>query len=142
MNKFFLKKYQAYCRPRYSKEDIFRVSQQEDKSLEEYLEWFLYNLQKSKQHSLNPDTIRTIFLKGIRDVYLDILNVMGKADILYLPFDEIVELCQNYSRGRSKIGKRDITSRASKSAIGGVTRVKIGSLLENFKIDILSTLGT
>ena len=41
------------------------MSQQEDESLEEYLERFLYNLQKSKQHSSNPDTIRTIFLKGI-----------------------------------------------------------------------------
>ena len=38
MKKIFLKKYQAYCRPRDSKEDIFRMSQQEDESLEEYLE--------------------------------------------------------------------------------------------------------
>ena len=65
------------------------MSQQEDESLEEYLERFLYNLQKSKQHSLNPYTIRTIFLKGIKDEYLDILNVMGKAEISYIPFDEI-----------------------------------------------------
>ena len=37
MRKFFLKKYQAYCKPRDSKESIFRMSQQEDESLEEYL---------------------------------------------------------------------------------------------------------
>ena len=67
---------------------------------------------------------------------------MGKWDISYLPFDEIVELCQKYSRGRAKKGKRDITSRTSKSAIGGVTNTEIGSLIENFKIDLLSTLGT
>jgi len=35
---FFLKKYQAYYRPRDSKEDIFRMSQQENENLEEYLE--------------------------------------------------------------------------------------------------------
>jgi len=53
--------------------------EQEDESLEEYFEQFLYNLQKYKQHSLNPNTIRTFFLEGIRDEYLDILNVMGKG---------------------------------------------------------------
>jgi len=67
---------------------------------------------------------------------------MGKGYISYLPLDEIHELRQKYSRGREKIGKRDITSRASKSATRGVTRVEIGSLLENFKSDLLSTLGT
>lgn len=106
------------------------------------MEWFLYNLQKSKQHSLNPYTIRTIFLKGIRDEYLDIPNIMGKGYISYIPFDEIAELCQKYSRGRSKIGKRDVTSKDSKFAAGGVTRAEIWSLIENFKIDLLSTLGT
>jgi hypothetical protein len=53
MRKIFLKKYQAYCRPRDSKEDIFRMAQQEEESLEDYLERFLYNLQKSKHSSLN-----------------------------------------------------------------------------------------
>jgi len=66
---------------------------------------------------------------------------MGKGDISYLPFDEIVELCQKYSRGRPKTGKRDITSKESKSTTR-VTREEIGSLLENFKTDLLSTLGT
>ena len=47
-----------------------------------------------------------------------------------------------YSRGRAKIRKRNITSRASKSTTGGVARVEIGSLLENFKTNLLSTLRT
>jgi len=100
IKKMFLKKYQTYCKPRDSKEDVFRMTQQEDESLEEYLEIFSYILQKSKKHSLNSDTIRTIFIKGIRDEYLDILNVMGKGDIPNLPFHEIADLCQKYSRGR------------------------------------------
>ena len=98
------------------------MTQQEDESLEEYLEGFLYNLQKTKKHPLNPDTIHSIFLKGIRDEYLDILNVMGKGDISNLPFDEISELFQKYYSKRSKSGKRDVTSRASKSVASGVTR--------------------
>jgi len=142
MKKISLKKYEAYCRPRDSKEEVFKMTQEEDERLEEYFERFLYNLQKSKRHSLNPDTIRTFFLKGIRDEYIDILNVIGKGDISNFPFNKIAELCQKYSRGRSKIGRRNISSKALKSAVGGVTSAEIGSLLENFKTNILRTFRT
>ena len=110
--------------------------------MEEYLEIFLYNLQKSKFTSLTSDIIRTIFLKGIQDEYLDVINVMGKWDVSYLPFDEITELCQKYSRGRARKGKRDITSKTTKLATGSISRAEFGSLLEYFKAHILSTLGT
>ena len=79
MRNIFLKKYQAYCRSKDYKDDIFKMSSKEDETLEEYLEIFLYNLQKSKYTSLNLDIIRTIFLKGIQYQYLDVLNVMGKG---------------------------------------------------------------
>ena len=46
MRNIFLKKYQAYCKTKDSKDDIFKMSQQEDEILEEYLEKFLYNLQR------------------------------------------------------------------------------------------------
>ena len=118
------------------------MNQQEDESLEEYLERFSYNLQKSKYNSLTPEMIRTIFLKGIREEYLDILNVMGKGDISYLPFDEIQDLCQKYSRGKARTGKRDITTKVTKSANSGISRAALGNLLEYFKTDLLSTLGT
>ena len=80
MKKQILKKYQDYCRSKYSKYDIFKMQQQEDESLEEYLERFLYNYQKSKQR-LNDNIVRTIFLIGIQDEYTDVLNLMGVKDI-------------------------------------------------------------
>ena len=82
-------KYQAYCKTKYSKDDIFGMSHQEDEILEEYLEIFLYNLQKSKHSSLTFDIAWTVFLQGIRDEYIDVLNLMRNGDISYLPFDEI-----------------------------------------------------
>ena len=83
------------------------MSQQEDQSLEEYLEIFLYNLQKSKYTSLTSDVIRTIFLKGIQDEYLDVLNVMGKGDVSYLPFDEIYKFMSKvFKRKNQKREKR------------------------------------
>eukprot|EP00253_Pinus_taeda_P020736 PITA_20736 len=142
MRKIFLKKYQPYCRSKDSKDDIFRMNQQEDENLEEYLEHFVYNLQKSKHRTMSLDLIRTIFLKGIREEYLDDLNLMGKGDISTLPFEEIVDLCEKYSRRKARNGKRAISSKSIKSASASVTRVEIGNLLEEFKTDLLSTLGT
>ena len=101
MRKIFLKKYQPYCRSKDSKDDIFRMNQQEDESLEEYLQRSVYNLQKSKHRTMSLDLIRTIFLKGIREEYLVDLNLMGKGDISILPFDDIADLCEKYSRSKS-----------------------------------------
>ena len=118
------------------------MNQQEDENLEEYLERFVYNLQKSKHRAMPLDLIRTIFLKGIREEYLDDLNLMGKGDISTLTFEEISDLCEKYSRNKARYGKRALSSKATKSASPSVTRAEIGNLLEEFKTDLLSTLGT
>jgi hypothetical protein len=69
---------------------------------------------------------------------------MGSGDISSLPFEQIVELCRKYSRGKAKAGKgqRDALSRVTKSTTRSITREEIGNLLENFKTDLLSTLGS
>ena len=117
------------------------MQQMEDETLEDYLEIFLYNYQKSKQR-LNDNTMKTIFLKGILDEYIDILNLMGSGYISLLHFDDIGILCQKYSHSKAKQGKSVRDTRVNKSSLGGVTRVELGNLLENFKTDILGTLSS
>jgi hypothetical protein len=76
---------------------------------------------------------------------LEILNLVASGDISHKPFVKIYEMCKNYSRSRAKIGKNvwDPYSRNLKPvSSGGIIRVEIGNLLENFKIDILSTIGS
>jgi len=102
MKKKFLAKYQPYCRSKDSKEDIFKMSQSEDESLEEYLENFLYNVQKSKQTNLPLDVICTIFLKGILDENLDALNLMGARDISHLPFLKLLNHVRNIQEEKLK----------------------------------------
>jgi hypothetical protein len=46
MKYVFLQRYQDYCRVN---DDIFGMKQGEEESLEEYVEHFQYNLQRSKQ---------------------------------------------------------------------------------------------
>jgi hypothetical protein len=49
------------------------MKQQEDESLEDYLEIFLYNIHRSKLNKLNIETIGTILLIFISD---DSMNVL------------------------------------------------------------------
>jgi hypothetical protein len=144
MKETFLQKYQDYCRPRDARNDIFKMQQSEEESLEDYLERFLYNYQKTKQFSLDTTTVRTIFLKGVRDDCIEVLNLMSSGDVYQNPFADIAEYCKRYSRSQAKTGKsvRDPTNRITKPTPGGVTRIELGNLLEKFKTDILNTISS
>jgi hypothetical protein len=142
MKDTFLRKYQDYCKDNV-KNDIFKMQQTEDESPEDYLERFLYNYQKSKLFTTDPIVVRTVFLKGLRDDCIEVLNLLSSGDVHQKPFSEIADYCRRYSRGQAKIGKgpRDPFSRNTKQSSGTVTRTELGNLLENFKIDILSTIS-
>ena len=78
------------------------MQQREEESPKYFVQRFLYNLQKTKKIELSNETVRTLFLKGIRDEYLVILNLMGFGDISHFLITYIYELCRKYSRSRSK----------------------------------------
>ena len=72
---------------------------------------------------------------------------MEAGNIYHKTFSQIGDMCKNYSRIRGKVGKnfRETYSRNVRGNIpssGGVTRVELGNLLENFKIDILGAMGS
>lgn len=117
------------------------MRQQEDKSLEDYVERFLYNFQKYK-HKFNHNTIRTIFfMNGIQDENIDILNLMRLGDISQLSFEAICKLCRKYSQSKAKTGKEIRDTRINKSDSIHVTRVELRNLLESFETNILGTLS-
>jgi len=143
MKEMFLSKYQDYCRTRNLREETFRMTQKEEEILEDYVEWFHYNLQRSKHNNLDPEILNTIFIRGMGDHCFDTLNLLGKGDISQDPFIEIIKLylqcSRGSSRGRSTI--QDASIHIQKSASKGVTRAEIRNVFENFKTDILSTLS-
>ena len=53
------------------------------------------------------DVLKIILLHGIRDDFLDMLNLLGKGDISKESFEKIVELCKRYSRGSSRNNRWD-----------------------------------
>ena len=103
MNDIFLKKYQDYCKTKESHSDIFKFQQLEEETLEDYMERFGYISQKSKYHDLHKDAVRALFLKGISEEYLEMLNLMASGDISHKPFAEICEMCKSYSRSRANM---------------------------------------
>jgi hypothetical protein len=105
MKETFLQKYQDYCRPKDARNDIFKMQQSEEESLENYLERFIYNYQKTKQFAIDIATIRTIFLKGIRDDCIEVLNLLSYGDVYKKPFSYIVEYCKRYSHSQEKTRK-------------------------------------
>jgi hypothetical protein len=88
--------------------------------------------------------LRQTLIKGMKDEWVETLNLMGKGDIYQETYDDIVLLCIRCSRGssRTRSGMRIPLTRNSNTTSGGVTRAEVGNLLENFKTDILSTLTT
>ena len=142
MKNIFLKKHQDYCK---SNEDIFGMIQGEDESLEDYVERFQYNLQKSKHKHLEKEILKTLLLKGIKDEFLEVLNLIGKGDVFQLSYDDVCELCIRYSRGISKAGKnsREVSSFFSKfTTKTRDIRAEINVLFENFKYDFISSLNS
>ena len=61
-------------------DEIFMIIQDDDETLEDYLERFLYILQRSKL-KLDSSTTRTLFLRGLTDNARNNLNLLGQGDI-------------------------------------------------------------
>ena len=56
------------------------MQHQEEESQEDCVERFSYDLQKNR-NELNNATIETIFLKGIFEEYVDVLNLITSGDV-------------------------------------------------------------
>ena len=83
-------------------------------------------------------------IKGMKDEWVETLNLMGKGDIYQETYDDIFQLCIRCSRGstRTRSGIHAPITRSSNITSMGITRAEVGNILENFKRNILSTLTT
>ena len=92
MKHVFLKKYQEYCNTNDKREELFKMVQKDDESMEDFVERILYNVQRVGQTNMGLDVLKIILLRGIRDDFLDMLKKLGKGDISKDSFEKIVEL--------------------------------------------------
>ena len=61
----FLVKYHKYCRTKDKWEDLFKMVQKDDESLEDFVERILYNVQISGHTNIGRDVLNIILLCGI-----------------------------------------------------------------------------
>ena len=128
MQKIFIEKYKDHD----LKEEIFRMNQREDESLQDLTYIFMYNVKREKLHHLGSDTLKTLLLRTIRDEWIDLLDLMSRGDVYQLSFEEICETCKHISRGRARV---------SQSTSRSVSQAKLGNFLDKFKTEILSNLS-
>ena len=113
MKTAFLKKYQDYCGSRELKDKIFQMVARPSETLEEYVERFQYNLQRSPYAYLPDNVLKTTMIKGMKDQWIETLNIMGKGDIYQEENANIIDLCIRCSRGNTRLKpvERDMITR-------------------------------
>ena len=128
------------------KDEIFQIVARPSEMLEEYVERFQYNLQRSPYAMLPllDNVLKTTLIKGMKNQWIEKLNIMGKGDIYQEDYANIINLCFRSSRGstRLKPAEHDMSTRDNKISGGGINRAEIGKLLKDFKKYILGTLTT
>ena len=136
MKHVFLTKYQDYYQSRHLSEEIFKMTSKEDEILEEYIEIFQYNLQRSPYTTLPRDVLKATLIGNMEDAWIEMLNLMGKGDIYKEEYDDIVKLCIKCLQGSTQTnhGTRDPHNISNRVAGGVVTRTNIGNLLKYLKM--------
>ena len=62
-------------------------------SLEDFVERLLHNVQREGQTDTGVYVLNISLLTGIREYFLDMVNLLQKGDILKENLDKIVDLC-------------------------------------------------
>ena len=99
------------------------------------MERFRYNLQKSKHKNLVKETLKTLLLKGMKDEFLESLNIIGVGDVCHLSYDDVCKLCISYSRGISKLGKN--SREPSSQFLKYYTKIGVTNASLNLQLDEL-----
>ena len=88
MQQDFNNKYRDYCRSKDTKEENFRMTTGQDESLEDYEEIFHLNYKRARC-TLDPESVKLVLLRGVREYLLDTLHLLGRGDIYQLPYEDI-----------------------------------------------------
>ena len=132
MKRLLLSKYQEYCKTRDIQDEVITIVQNDDETLEDYLERFLYILQRSK-HKFDPSTMRTLFLRRLTDDVRNDLNLLGQGDISKKYFDQICDLCKKFLRNQYRSGK-GIRNRNKKTKSTNAMIIGLENKMDNMKI--------
>ena len=110
-----------------------------DDTLEDYEERFHISYKRARC-TLDLEPLKLVLLRGVREHLLDTLNLLGGGNIYQLPYEDIMTVFRNHSWAARKKGRGSqpmVSPSSSNSSIKG----EIGSMLEDFKSDMIQTLS-
>jgi hypothetical protein len=141
MKNTFSEKYRDYCRARDTRDEIFRMTQGPDESLEDFEEIFQLSYKRAHNCTLDEDSLKLVLLRGVREDLMETLNLLSNGDIYQMDYDDIKQIFKNHSRSSRKKGRngKGMVSQSSNPAIH--IKNEIGGLLEDMKTDILHSLA-
>jgi len=110
-----------------------------DESLEDYEERFQLSYKRVRC-TLDPESLKLVLLRGVREDILDTLNLLEGGDIYYPPYEDIKNVFKNHSREAMKKA-RSTQPMANSSSSNTSIKGEIGNMMEYFKIEMLQTLS-
>lgn len=110
-----------------------------DESLEDYEERFRLSY-KMERCTLDPESLKLVQLRGIREDLLNTLHLLARGDIYQLSYEDINIVFRNYSRAARKKGRgsQPITSASSSNAS---IKSEIGNMLKYLNSEMLQNLA-
>lgn len=143
MKDTFMEKYRDYCKSSDTREEIFKMTQAESETLEDFEESFQLSDKRSHSCPLDDDSLKFVLIKGVREEYIDTLNLLAHGDISQLTYEEINNFFKNYARSSSKKGKsiRNPTPQSVNSTTSVISRSDLGTMHEHMKNKILQSLA-
>jgi len=75
-----------------------------DESLEDYEERFQLSYKRARC-TLDPESLKLVLLRGVREDLLDTLHMIVGGDIYQLPYEDIKTVFRNHSREARKKGR-------------------------------------
>ena len=82
----FFEKYKDYFKSKDTRDDIFKMQQGEKESLEDYAQRFQINYKRAINYIMDEDSMKLVLLKGVRNEFLEILNLFGDRDTFHKSF--------------------------------------------------------
>lgn len=110
-----------------------------DESMEYYEERFQLNYKRARC-TIDPESLKLVLLRGIREYILETLKMLSRGYIQHLSYDDINTVFRNHSMAAKMKG---MVSQALISSSSSNTSIKseIGNKLEYFKSEMLHTLS-
>jgi hypothetical protein len=141
MKKTFNEKYIYYCRSREIRDEIFRMTQGPNESLEYFEEIFQLRYKIAHNCTLDEDSLELVLLKGVREDLMETLNLLSNGNIYQMYYGDIKQTFKNHSRSSRKKGRnsREMVPESSKPY--NPRKNESGGLIEDMKIDILHYLS-